>query len=786
MPQLKKRLLFLGLPVITILLIVYVFKLTFLKSTLDITRGVEMDRLPEGTRLMVIALQKQIAAEDPLRLPFFLMDDKLRIRKLQQKISFGTNASLHLPREIAYIHLFAGNTNDAILQMEKLVASFNLSLDSLTSNNAEPLRFLALAHLRLGEQQNCIANHNSQSCIVPFHREAVHQNKTHAEQAMALLYRLCDADTTDYTSRWLLNVAAMALDQYPDALPSDLLIPLHDDYTDRPDLPFQPFTNIAGNLGLDFNGLAGGVIIDDFNNDGFLDLITSSCGLDHPLTYHENSGKGYFYDKSSQPGLTGLTGGLNLVQADYDNDGLLDFLVLRGAWLGSYPTYPNSLIKNRGRGMFEDVTHASGLLSFHSSQVACWADFNLDGHLDLFVGNEQTDFSDKNPGGNMIELFLNNGNGTFTNVADSVGLILKAIIKGASWIDYNNDGLPDLIISALGSKNKLFKNVCGNPDQKCHFEDVSESAGIHGPIMSFPVMVFDFNNDGWDDIFIGDFDMAFVAGYDKMPSGWSSDASGQFAREMPGLAPATTMPALYLNNQDNTFTNIAGEAGLHKVCFTMGCNFGDLDNDGFLDIYLGTGTPNYESVMPNRMFRNAGGARFEEVTFSGRFGHIQKGHGISFADLDNDGDQDIYAVMGGIFEGDRFPNVLFENPGNAHAWIALKLVGTSSNRSAIGARITVTALYADGSERQFHRTVSSGGSFGANPLLVHVGLGDATLVRSLEVRWPAKKANPQHFTNLPVNHYMVITENDSLPAFESLSRIDFSSVDLSPVHPHVH
>jgi hypothetical protein len=119
----------------------------------------------------------------------------------------------------------------------------------------------------------------------------------------------------------------------------------------------------------------------------------------------------------------------------------------------------------------------------------------------------------------------------------------------------------------------------------------------------------------------------------------------------------------------------------------MGCNFGDLDNDGWLDFYVGTGDPSLSMLIPNRMFRNDGGKRFQEVTSSGGFGHLQKGHGISFADLDNDGDQDIHEEMGGAVSGDVAHNALYLNPGHGNHWITLKLEGVTSNRAAIGARI---------------------------------------------------------------------------------------------------
>ena len=170
----------------------------------------------------------------------------------------------------------------------------------------------------------------------------------------------------------------------------------------------------------------------------------------------------------------------------------------------------------------------------------------------------------------------------------------------------------------------------------------------------------------------------------------------------------------------------------------MGANFGDLDGDGYLDFYLGTGYPLYEALMPNVMYRNHAAAselRRRDV-HGGGFGHLQKGHGDgSFADLDHDGDQDVFAQMGGALAGDKFGDALFENPGFGHQWIAIRLVGTDSNRSAIGARIKLS-VSGGGSRRTIFKRVTSGGSFGANPLRQHIGLGTATTIDELEVYWP--------------------------------------------------
>jgi hypothetical protein len=213
----------------------------------------------------------------------------------------------------------------------------------------------------------------------------------------------------------------------------------------------------------------------------------------------------------------------------------------------------------------------------------------------------------------------------------------------------------------------------------------------------------------------------------------------------------------------------------------MGCNFGDLDNDGWLDFYLGTGDPDFATLIPNRMFRNDGGKRFQEVTTAGGFGHLQKGHGVGFADLDHDGDQDIYAVIGGAFVGDHYRNALYENPGHGHHWIKLHCVGERSNRAAIGTRIRVTVHTADG-PRSIYKTVNSGGSFGSSPLRQEIGLGKATSIAEVEVFWPASGVR-QTFTSLELDRAYRIQEGAAQAVALSLPRLRFDK--QTPVsHAH--
>jgi len=188
----------------------------------------------------------------------------------------------------------------------------------------------------------------------------------------------------------------------------------------------------------------------------------------------------------------------------------------------------------------------------------------------------------------------------------------------------------------------------------------------------------------------------------------------------------------------------------------MGANFGDLDNDGFPDFYFGTGYPDYEGLMPNVMYRNLGGTGLADVTTAGGFGQLQKGHAIAFADLDNDGDQDVFAQLGGAYAGDAAGNALFENPGFGNHWIKIKLVGVRSNRSAIGARLRVDVVE-DGERRSIHARVNTGGSFGANPLQREIGLGSAERIELLEVYWPTSDET-QRFRDVAMDQRIEITE----------------------------
>jgi hypothetical protein len=622
----------------------------------------------------------------------------------------------------------------------------------------------AVALLRLGEQENCRINHNGESCLFPLSPAAYHTLPRGSRGALVLLQEHLTEFPDDLGARWLLNVAHMTLGEYPGQVPPRFLIPpkvLASEYS----LP--RFPDVAGALGLDVIDQAGGVIMDDFDNDGLLDLVVSAWGLRGQIRFFRNEGDGRFTERTREAGLEGLFGGLNLVQTDYNNDGWLDILVLRGGWMGKVGRMPKSLLRNNGDGTFTDVTEEAGLLSLHPSQTAVWLDYDSDGWIDLFVGNETTDGADPDP----CELFHNNRDGTFTDVAPEVGVNVTRFVKGVTSADYDNDGRPDLYLSCRDSENLLLHNdgpdvlpPLGNGPWK--FSNVARRAGVTEPVFSFPAWFFDYDNDGWEDLFV---------------SGYLLHSVGEIAADYLGLPNEAAPPKLYHNNHDGTFSDVTVAAHLNRVFQTMGCNFGDLDNDGWLDFYLGTGDPDLATLIPNRMFRNAGGKFFQDVTTATGTGHLQKGHGVAFGDLDNDGDQDVYAVIGGAFTGDIYPHALFLNPGagGLNGWLKLKLEGTRSNHAAIGARIKVT-IETPAGPREIYKTVNSGSSFGSNPLRQELGLANATAIREVEVWWPTTGQH-QMFRHLEPNRCYQIREGDPNAVPVPLKPILF---DVTKKHSH--
>jgi hypothetical protein len=635
----------------------------------------------------------------------------------------------------------------------------NATPASETGQRTFIMKELAMAYLRLGERMNCVHNHSAESCIFPISTAGVHQDKTGSQKAIELYKQLLADNPDDLESRWLLNIAYMTTGGYPQQVPAALLLKVGQEDTVN---AVKPFTDVAANVGLNINNQAGGSIVDDFNNDGYDDIITSSWSLKEPMHYCRNNGNGTFTDISDSSWLGHLTGGLNIMQTDYNNDGFKDIFVLRGAWKESFGNEPNSLLRNNGDGTFTDVTKASGLFSIHPTQAATWADFNNDGWLDVFIGNESIQGAEQR---NISELYINNKNGTFTEQAALADCNIRDFVKGVTSGDYDNDGKMDIFISTMNGQKYLFKNQTekGGPVK---FKEVTRQAGLSDLTRTFPCWFFDYDNDGWLDILVCGYEftksLAYYAGAEAVQS---KNVQGNSGKVM-----------LYRNKHDGTFEDVSVATGLKSIAFAMGSNFGDIDNDGYLDFYLGTGNPSFKSLVPNKLFRNIQGTKFADVTTSARVGNLQKGHGVSFADLDNDGDQDIYIEMGGAYSGDAYENSLYLNPGqNNNHWIKISLEGTQSNRAAIGAKIKVT-FKENNKERFVYREVNSGGSFGSNPLRQHIGIGQASLIDKIEIQWPVTNQT-QVFKNVPGGLNIKIKEGATNFTTYKLASFNFEKIN---------
>ena len=701
-----------------------------------------------------------------------------------------------LHTELGEAELRLGNEEAAIDQLTqagKLLPQLKGQLSPLMAN--QTLFRLGVAYLRKGETQNCCPDHigvasNPDSCILPLRDSGIHTQQEGSLQAITYLTEVLRNTTVELPlhleARWLLNIAYMTVGGYPDQVPKPYLLPPAA-FQSAEEMP--RFTNIAPHLGLDTFDLSGGAIIDDFDNDSYLDIVVSTWDPVGQIRFFRNNRDGTFSEQTEQAGLLGLYGGLNLLQADYDNDDDVDILVLRGAWLEAAGRHPNSLLRNNSDGTFTDITFNAGLGEVHyPTQTASWSDYDNDGDLDLYIGNESTE------GFNApCQLFRNNGDGTFSDVAAEAGVQNYSFTKSVIWGDYNADRLPDLYVSNFKSANRLYRN---NGDGT--FTDVAAELDIDLPMRSFPAWFWDFDNDGTLDLYVS----AYSAGISHLAAnalgisiGTPPSAAGTASRTTYHNRPDLSedgLPHLYRGDGQGRFKEVAYQHNLVQSNAPMGSNFGDLDNDGYLDFYLGTGYPDYKNLMPSVMYRNRRGISFVDVTYAGGFGHLQKGHAVVFADLDNDGDQDIFEQMGGAFPGDGYSNVLYENPGFGNHFLAVKLVGVDSNRSGIGARIHAEIIE-NGERRSIYKHVNSGGSFGANPLRQTIGLGKAEKVEKLEIFWHTTGLT-QTFHNVPLNQFIQITEGETQYTTIELEKLKLGTKrqigdrrsDVSQSHHKVH
>jgi hypothetical protein len=644
------------------------------------------------------------------------------IAALQSELDRSTEPLTRVERliTIGQLHMYDG----AFTEAEHAYAEARTLIDANPNKlrgRASALLFLqGVAALRRGETDNCVKCQCESSCIFPIQSSAVHQKREGSQRAMQFFTEYLQLHPDDLGAKWLLNVAAMTLGEYPSSVRSEYRLEYG---VMQSDAIMNRFVDVAAKAGITRLHQAGGAILDDFDNDGLLDFMETAWDASGEMRFYRNRGDGTFEDRTAAAKLTSQLGGLQCVQADYNNDSYLDVFISRGAWMRQ-PMRP-SLLRNNGDGSFTDVTAEAKLLTPGNGQVAAWADYDNDGWIDLFVGDER----------GRSRLHRSRGDGTFEEVAQKAGVANEGqMCKGAAWGDYDADGFPDLYVANLTGPPRLFHN-----NRNGTFTDVAAAAGIMRPSMGFSCWYWDYDNDGMPDIYANSYDPTLT----------------DVIRNLLRQPHKTDSSRLYRNLGNGRFEDVSAAAGVDLVAAPMGTNFADFDGDGFLDFYLGTGDPKYSLLVPNRMFKNVEGKRFAEVTLASGTGHLQKGHGVACGDYDRDGDIDLFEQLGGATPGDAFRTVLFQNPGHGNAWISIKLIGKETNRAAIGARIKLTT---EGSNpRSIHRWVTSGSSFGGNPLEQTIGLGKAERIARLEVHWPTS-GTTQVFENLTAGQAIEITE----------------------------
>jgi hypothetical protein len=481
---------------------------------------------------------------------------------------------------------------------------------------------------------------------------------------------------------------------------------------------------------------AGGVAFLDYDQDGHLDLyLANGAHLEgfsngpRPrgrLTnrLYRNHGDGSFGDVTDRARAGDEGYGMGAVAGDFDNDGYPDLYVTNyGA---------NVLYRNNGDGTFSDVTRRANVGDEGCGVGAVWLDFDNDGLLDLYVGNYiqfDPEYSlfyapDGFPGplaypGQADVLYRNRGDGTFEDVTERMGLERSdGRAMGVSAADYDHDGYVDIYVANDAMENYLFRNEGGE-----RFEEVALRAGVaynhQGDATSSMAVDFaDYDGDGRTDMYVSD--MSFSALY-------RNEGAGLF--------------------RDMTYQS--GIAALSGQFVGWGTAFVDYDNDGDVDIFQVNGDLHHLYGQEDLLFENLGGGRFRDASAErGRYFEEERvGRGAAFGDYDNDGDVDVFIVN----LNDR--GVLLRNEGgNANGWVQVRLVGRTSNRDGVGARVTVVT----GDARQVLLKKNSTGYLSHNDPRMHFGLGEAEVVDRIEVVWPS--GTVQVLENVAARQVLTIEE----------------------------
>jgi hypothetical protein len=479
------------------------------------------------------------------------------------------------------------------------------------------------------------------------------------------------------------------------------------------------FTKITTGAGSDV-GNSRGAGWGDYDNDGFIDLFVAQIGPGgigsaSPFLYHNNR-DGTFSRVTNGPVAAVVSAGRGAAWGDYDNDGYLDLILLNNA-------QTNHLFHNNGDGSFTELPSAVSSDVIADSRSVTWVDYDNDGYVDLF----RTTILDE-----PRRLYHNNHDGTFTRITQGDFLNARAGVFGVAWGDYNNDGLPDLFLpqsnEPAGLPSLLYRNEGGGM-----FTHVGVGT-MDGTFNANSAAWGDYDNDGDLDLFVS--------------CAWPQ-------------GPVISRPNLfYRNNGDGTFTRLtslpANDPEYEGGCST-GCKWGDYDNDGWLDLFVANrrGDSGTGPEQNNYLYHNNGDGTFTKITNS----IVVNDGGVSWTpawgDYDNDGFLDLF--VGNLTDA----NFLYHNNTNYNHWLKFRLVGTRSNRAAIGAKVRVHATINGQSFWQMREVSGGDGLSGQNSLHVHFGLGNATNADLVRIEWPS--GTTQELSNVALGKFLTVIEPGGEP-----------------------
>jgi hypothetical protein len=469
---------------------------------------------------------------------------------------------------------------------------------------------------------------------------------------------------------------------------------------------------IAGPVGSDV-GNSRGAAWGDYDNDGYIELFVAQIGPGNSSAFqflYHNNRDGTFSRVTSGPVAAVASAGYGAAWGDYDNDGHLDLVLVN--W-----NQPNYLFHNNGNGTFAEVPSVVSTDIIATSRGVTWVDYDNDGNVDLFRTAAISD---------LRRLYQNNHDGTFTRIPQGDFLTVPGGFLGAAWGDYNNDGRPDLFLPQVNEAS-LLPNYLYRNDGSGTFTRVGAGTTLDGNHNSTAAAWGDYDNDGDLDLFVS------CAG---TPGG------------------GTGRPNLFYRNDGNgTFTSLAflpANDPEHQGGTSHGSNWGDYDNDGWLDLFVANtaGTNDF-------LYHNNGDGTFTKITDSVAVGDAAASWAPAWGDYDNDGFLDLFVSnRGGT-------NFLYHNNGNDHHWLKFRLVGTRSNRAAIGAKVRVRATINGQTFWQMREVSGGDGHMGQNSLHVHVGLGDATNADLVRIEWPS--GTVQELENVASKQFLTVTEPGGEP-----------------------